>query len=107
VFVQAPWPNACLLALPTLVSRSCCFIDQRQERGWPSSRRANDVDDVMVTTIARSLKDWRGIETLEWILVGAFLTGFVVTAYGTGIVPAALNTVVTAIQTQQLLAAAS
>ena len=53
----------------------------------------------MINGVAQSLKDQRGAETLEWILVGASITAMSVTVYGSGILPAAMNAVVTAIET--------
>ncbi len=48
----------------------------------------------LVRQIVVSLKDERGIETLEWILIGALITGVAVVIYPGGI-QTALNGAVT------------
>ncbi len=51
----------------------------------------------MLTTI-RYLKDQRGIETLEWILIGGLITGVGIALYP-GVLQPALSGVITTITT--------
>jgi Flp pilus assembly pilin Flp len=36
----------------------------------------------MISRAAQALKDERGLEVLEWVLVGAFITGIAILVYG-------------------------
>ena len=70
---------------------SCVSIPQSGE----DSRKIKKGGEKMLTPI-RYLMDQRGVETLEWILIGGLITGVGIFLYP-GVLQPALSTVITTI----------